>query len=165
MNKLKSVYIEITSKCNMNCPYCYNNSTFEGTFLSKEKFFDLIDQCKNNKIPEITISGGEPFLHPNIIDFIKYANDKHIYVRIISNLSMVNLDVAIEILKHGNFFQLTLDSTDEYENDSIRGKGCYQKVVNLLECAKNNNLTKRIVLRMNLGKIIYVEFSHLLIFR
>lgn len=152
MNKLKSMYIEITSKCNMNCPYCYNDSKCKGTFLNKEYVLDLINQCHNNKISEITISGGEPFLHPDIMDFIKYANNKQIHVRIISNLSTIKSETAIEILKHGNYFQLTLDSTDENENDSIRGKGCYKKIIKLLEDAKNNNLSKNIVLRMNLSK-------------
>ncbi len=152
MNKLKSMYIEVTSVCNMNCPYCYNNSGCKGTYLDKKYVFDLIDQCYKNKISEITISGGEPFLHPNIMDFIKYANNKQIHVRIISNLSTIKTDTAIEILKHGNYFQLTLDSTDEKENDSIRGKGCYKKIIELLEKAKKVNLSKRIVLRMNLSK-------------
>ncbi len=152
MNKLKSLYIEITSKCNMNCPYCYNDSSSKGIFLDKDKVFNLINQCKLNKISEITISGGEPFLHPNIIDFIEYANSKQIKVRIISNLSVVSFEDSVKILKNGNFFQLTLDSTNEKENDSIRGIGCYQKIVKLLQYAKNNKLSKRISLRMNLGK-------------
>lgn len=136
----------------MNCPYCYNDSSSKGIFLNKDSVFDLINQCELNKISEITISGGEPFLHPNVMDFIEYANSKQIKVRIISNLSVVSFEDSVKILKQGNFFQLTLDSTNEIENDSIRGRGCYQKIVNLLQYAKNNNLTKRILLRMNLGK-------------
>lgn len=152
MNSLKSMYIEITSKCNMNCPYCYNDSTCSGDYLSKNLFFDLINQGVENSLSEITISGGEPFLYKDIDELIKYANKNHIRARIITNLTIVNIDNAIEILRHGNFFQLTLDSTVEEENDKIRGKNTFKKTLELLERAKLLGLSKQIVLRMNLSK-------------
>lgn len=85
-------------------PFNDAKQKFIARYNEDKIFFDLIDQCKKNNISEIIISGGEPFLHPNIVDIIKYANNKHIHVRIISNLTMVSLEIAIEILRHGNFF-------------------------------------------------------------
>lgn len=152
MNKLKSVYVEITSKCNIKCPYCYNNSSGTGVFLKKDVIFSLIDQCFENNISEITISGGEPFLHPDIFNIIQYANEKHILVRIITNLSLISLETALSVLKSKNYFQLTIDSIDEFENDLTRGKGCFKKIMDLLQKAKDEGLSKRIVLRMNVGK-------------
>lgn len=137
----------------MNCPYCYNNSSFNGTFLNKEKILNIIDQCFRVKIREITISGGEPFLHPNIYEIIDYANSKNIKVRIITNLSLVRLEDGLKILKAGNYFQLTLDSTDKIQNDGLRGLGTFDRTVSFLEAANKEGISKQIVLRMNLSKL------------
>lgn len=121
--------------------------------MDKNILLDIINQVADNKISEITISGGEPFLYPNLSEIIRFANSKKIVVRIITNLSLINTDMAIDILKRGNFLQLTLDSTNEKENDKIRGFGCYEKIINLLNYAKKLKLSHRIVLRMNLSKL------------
>jgi uncharacterized radical SAM superfamily Fe-S cluster-containing enzyme len=76
--------IEVNSACNLDCPLCLANS---GTHLAKTGFeltfeqveFMLDNFLANEEHPEvIQFSGGEPTLHPNILEFIKLALDKGI---------------------------------------------------------------------------------------
>lgn len=46
--------------------------------------FQIIDEIKEEK-SSITISGGEPTLHPDIAEIIKYAQDVGVYVTLLSN--------------------------------------------------------------------------------
>jgi uncharacterized radical SAM superfamily Fe-S cluster-containing enzyme len=71
--------IEITKACNLNCPVCFADSKNEFTLpLDKVKeMIDLYVKCEGE--PEVLqISGGEPTLHPDIIEILKYTAKKGI---------------------------------------------------------------------------------------
>lgn len=72
---VKDLCIEIIDKCPNNCLFCSSNSCYEkNTIISFNDFKRVIDYfISQGGIEEISLSGGEPFLHPNIIDMIKYC--------------------------------------------------------------------------------------------
>jgi len=70
---LKGFYLEITSKCNLRCLHCYNESGILKNEISFELFKRLIDEFDEK--PDITFSGGEPLLHPDIWKMLEYAQD------------------------------------------------------------------------------------------
>lgn len=70
--------IEITNKCNMNCPICYA-SAWIGDFLelSKiEKMMDFYQDTEYGKADILQISWWEPTLHPDILAIIDIAKTK-----------------------------------------------------------------------------------------
>jgi uncharacterized radical SAM superfamily Fe-S cluster-containing enzyme len=70
--------IEITNKCNLRCPLCYADAGI-GEFLtldSIEKMMDFLQDSEGNQAEILQISGGEPTLHPEIINIIKMAKEK-----------------------------------------------------------------------------------------
>lgn len=78
------VDIEIASICDLNCPMCYT-TTEEFKKMVKKGLMDiklfkkLIDECVKNNLYSIRLSlRGEPFLHPDIFEMIKYAKEKGI---------------------------------------------------------------------------------------
>jgi len=78
------VDIEISSECNMQCPMCYRRTEqFQENvpikLMDEELFKKIIDECTKHKLFSIRLSfRGEPFVHPQIFDFIKLAKDKGI---------------------------------------------------------------------------------------
>ena len=76
--------IEVNSACNLDCPLCFADS---GTHLLHSGFeltFEQVDFMLDGFVaaegqPEvIQFSGGEPSLHPRILDFIDLAQQKNI---------------------------------------------------------------------------------------
>ena len=61
--KCNFAWIEITSRCNLKCMHCYNESEFccENT-MSLEDYKIVIDALLKLGIEKIQIIGGEPFL-------------------------------------------------------------------------------------------------------
>lgn len=149
---LGGLYIEITSFCNMKCPYCYNDSTAKGDYLPKEILFNVFEECKDKNVREISLSGGEPFAHPDIYEIVNKLDILNIKATIITNLSLIESSRVIEIMKKGHRFQLTLDHIEKEQNDIIRGKGSFDFVMNVLHNAKQERTSKQIVLRYNIGK-------------
>ena len=71
--------IEVNSACNMDCPLCFANagSGFNLTLAEVEDILDHLVATEGN--PEVVqFSGGEPTIHPQIIDMIKAAKKRNI---------------------------------------------------------------------------------------
>ena len=69
----KFIEFYITNVCNYNCDNCnrLNNYKFSGHENWKEHEKDYVEWSKKVKFEVITILGGEPLLHPGLIDWIK----------------------------------------------------------------------------------------------
>lgn len=59
--------VEITRKCNMKCAHCLRGDAQNKT-ISKEVIDSLLDQI--NSIGLLTLTGGEPFLEPEMIEYL-----------------------------------------------------------------------------------------------
>ncbi len=66
--------IEVNSACNMNCPLCFSEAG-PGFSLSMEEVEQVLDDfVRTEGAPEVVqFSGGEPTIHPQIIDFVRAA--------------------------------------------------------------------------------------------
>ncbi|KKM99701.1 hypothetical protein LCGC14_1145270 [marine sediment metagenome] len=81
--KKKELLIEITNKCPFNCIFCSSESNIhKNKFIEKKDFLKIINDAKKIGIDIIQLSGGEPFVHPNIIDFIDYVLDHEFLLEI-----------------------------------------------------------------------------------
>jgi len=71
--------IEVNSACNMDCPLCFSSagSGFNLTLEEVEQILD--DYVRTEGNPEVVqFSGGEPTIHPRIIDFVRAAKRRNI---------------------------------------------------------------------------------------
>ena len=63
----------ITTVCNNNCSYCYQNSKSDGYHMPLEDYKFIIGQL--NRTLQIAIGGGEPTLHPDFIEILKATRE------------------------------------------------------------------------------------------
>jgi 7,8-dihydro-6-hydroxymethylpterin dimethyltransferase len=71
--------IEVNSACNMDCPLCFSEAGL-GFNLTLEEVEQMLDDfVRTEGKPEvIQFSGGEPTIHPQIIEFIRAAKQRDI---------------------------------------------------------------------------------------
>ncbi len=71
--------IEVNSSCNMDCPLCFSDAG-PGFSLSLEEVEQMLDDyLRTEGNPEVVqFSGGEPTIHPQIIDFVRAAKVRNI---------------------------------------------------------------------------------------
>lgn len=62
--------VKITNYCDMNCPYCHENSTESGKHadLLSDKMIRLLDSLSPHT--EMAIGGGNPLDHPDLTQFL-----------------------------------------------------------------------------------------------
>lgn len=146
-----SVYIEITSRCNGRCPYCYNDSGITGSDMPYSKIKEVMAQAYEiNRNVSFTFSGGEPFMHPDIAEMIDFGCSLGSDITVITNGSLLGTLSSSEQIYQCSL-QVTLDTLDETLQDSMRGTGSFRNIKNLQRYLPNINHKQRI-LRINLTR-------------
>ena len=70
---LSEISIEILQRCPNRCIYCSSHSNPQAThIISFEIIKNIIDDAKSLGCKTVCLSGGEPFLHPQILNIISY---------------------------------------------------------------------------------------------
>ncbi len=138
---LSNFQIELTSKCNERCVHCYIPHECKISDISEELFYSVLEQLKEMGTLGITLSGGEPMVHPRFKAFLKTAKDMDFYVHVLSNLVLLD-DKTIEIMRDGNAcaVQTSLYSMNPENHDAITTvKGSFEKTKNaILKLIENN---------------------------
>jgi radical SAM protein with 4Fe4S-binding SPASM domain len=138
---LTNMHIEITSMCNERCLHCYIPHESKVNQMSPELFHDILMQCIDLKLLNITISGGEPMLHKNFCEFLKMCREHDFSVNVLSNLTLLNDDVIQEMRMNPLLsIQVSLYSMDSDVHDEITQlRGSFEKTKNaILELVAND---------------------------
>jgi molybdenum cofactor biosynthesis enzyme MoaA len=171
-SQMKRCELIITEYCNFHCPYCrglkdsiYGNRTIKE--LSLKEIKGIIDiWCIDQPLENIRFSGGEPTLHKDIVEIVKYAKIKGIKRIAISSNGSNKTELYKELIEAGcNDFSISLDACCAEDGDKMAGniKNAWQKVVKNIEIiSKLTYVTVGIVLTVdNIDKTIdTVRFAH-----
>jgi MoaA/NifB/PqqE/SkfB family radical SAM enzyme len=133
----RCLYLEITDRCNMNCPMCITRAYRahrSGPLLGRAEIRELLlDPVSAWGGEHFVVSGGEPMLSPILKDVLRDAVDRDFNITFASNIldeSLHKFDDILRIMddsRHG--FQFSFDSVAQIEMDHIRGKAVYERVV------------------------------------
>ncbi len=102
-----TVQIDLTDQCNNNCIACWCNSPLLSeerrnqpkNTLPKGAVKNLIAELSRMGTREIFFSGGgEPFMHPDLLEIITYAKKIGFYCSINTNFTLVNEEIIQKLL-------------------------------------------------------------------
>ncbi len=136
--KWDKLRILVTNRCNYRCPFCHNEGQEKEVLvgmMSVEKFKQLINYLGGQELSEINFSGGEPFLHKEIVDMIVYAND-HMTCDIscATNLSLITDEQIAHLAKTRVKFNIQFPFVSEKDFTKSTGTG---KLCKVLDRTKN----------------------------
>ena len=136
----KRVCWNITTKCNQNCKYCHrflgiNDLTYEE---NKKILNNLIKDGVNN----ITWTGGEALLYPNLKELLKISQENGIKNKLITNgMVLAQNENMREILDYLDSLTLSLDTINDDTNEELgRGRNHFEEVKTILDYVKGKSL-------------------------
>jgi MoaA/NifB/PqqE/SkfB family radical SAM enzyme len=123
--------IELTNHCMHSCIMCPRETsmTRKKGYMEFSLFKKIVNQVAKYNRSVVLAMYGDPLLHPQIKDVIKYLKANDISVRIATNAIMLNENNANILLKtRPDYVVVALDATDEETFKKIRGKNAkYQE--------------------------------------
>lgn len=126
---LDQTYLLITRHCNIACDHCIRSSSpYEGEYMCTNLAKKIIDSVSEiNKKSAIIISGGEPTLHKDFSEIVRYTASKA--RRIIINSNGLRLKQLLDISDIPSIMiQISLDG-DQIVHDMVRGEGTFKKAL------------------------------------
>ncbi len=159
----QSFYIQwhITEYCNFDCVHCYKELfrkelDFDQLKLVAERIVEFVG--KNNFELIISITGGEPFLKPEVYDIVEYIDkfDCVKEINFITNGSIIPDEDKLKTLLKLNKIYVSLESINPEINDLIRGKGSFEKVFPNIEylCKTYNVGIMTTLMNFNIDNLI-----------
>lgn len=155
-----SLAIEPTTSCNLRCPECpsgLRSFTRPTGMLDKTIFDKVIDDIGDTLTYLTLYFQGEPYLHPQFLDFVKKASSKKIYTATSTNAHYLTKENAIQTVESGlDRIIISIDGTTQDTYEQYRVGGDLAKVIegtkNLIEAKQNLK-----------SKTPYVVFQYLVV--
>ena len=102
--------IVFTQGCNFRCPYCHNPELVKPSLFGKtiieEEIFSFLEKRKG-KLDAVEITGGEPTLQKDLVDFIRRIKEMGYLVKLDTNGS--NPEMLEIIINHGLVDYIAMD--------------------------------------------------------
>jgi len=111
-----SINLDLTSACNFSCPFCVDSKlTNAGKSLTFGKVKRAIDTLRSHGLLSvILIGGGEPTLHKDFGEIVRYLKSKGLQVGIVTNGSRLEkIKAVVEDLKEKDWIRVSIDAAGE----------------------------------------------------
>ena len=133
---LDTLWVQITGTvCNIACRHCFiacGPKVRTHDVMSAESVRAAVDEAAALGVREVWFTGGEPLLHPELLDLVAYTLQRAA-VGILTNGMLIDEGVADGL---GALFRdapynlevrVSLDGADAASNDALRGRGVFDK--------------------------------------
>jgi MoaA/NifB/PqqE/SkfB family radical SAM enzyme len=114
------LYISIINSCQLRCQGCWVDVEAPRTMITLEEMNRLIDDAKAHGNYFFGILGGEPFMHPQLLDILAAHPD--CYFQIFTNGQMITDKVAARLREIGNATPLISIEGSEVVSNERRGR-------------------------------------------
>ncbi len=128
-----TVSIEPTTHCNLRCPECPSGrrsfSRDTGT-IDRQFFMRMIDELESHLIYLYLYFQGEPYLHPQFSELVRYAAEKNIYTVTSTNAHYLDDEQARTTVESGlSRIIISMDGTTQQSYEQYRIGGRLDKVL------------------------------------
>ena len=148
--ELSMIYLYLTKGCNLACKHCWIDSENATEILAFECIEKVCKEAKELGCTSIKLTGGEPFLHPEIERILQLLCDYEFAVVIESNGVLIRQS-HVDILKSlpGLAISISIDSHHPTVHDVIRGqKGSFEKSIQAVKLLVSNQISPQIIMSL-----------------
>ena len=127
LNFPNRVTVELTNRCNISCTFCHRQVyDMELGEMSLELYKKIIDEmARHLPIKLVPFFRGEPILHPEFVELMKYAKEKGIGpIQVFSNGLDFDEKISEAVIEAGvDFISFSLDTLDDsiYRESRVYG--------------------------------------------
>lgn len=161
------VMLDLTNQCNIHCVFCYRAGPkvlLEPAGRVRHRDLDalarLLGDLKAMGVASVTLSGGEPTMHPRFIEAVELVKDHDLSLTVVTNgthLTQTQLErLAARFDRRRDKIELSLHAATAETFAALTGSRRYDHLRRTLTALRDLEipfLTMTLALRANLGEI------------
>lgn len=128
----------VTHECNLKCPFCVDQYRGESLYISEQDVKKALDFARDSgHIKDILLIGGEPTLHPYIVEIAKTVKEYGFNCIMTTNYKLPDvvkeLDGIVDSFNISYYSQKTLPKQSEFKSDLTLHTLIHKKQLNTKE--------------------------------
>lgn len=157
MRTPRNLDIEITSRCNARCSYCYyfENESVSYEDLPAAEWLAFFAELGRLGIMYLTIAGGEPFLRDDLPELLRSVAANRMRFALLSNGALIDDDMASFLAATGrcDYVQVSVDGSCPEVHDPVRGDGSFAGAVHGIRTLQAQGVPVAVRLTVHRGNV------------
>lgn len=118
----RKALVQITERCNLRCAHCFVSAGPYGDTMPLTQIRDrVVPQLAQARVTRVTLTGGEPFVHPDLLDVVAAFRDAGIGVGVCTNATLATDDQITALAGMGVHANVSLDGFAPDSHGKFRG--------------------------------------------
>lgn len=159
------IYISVLNTCNLRCQGCWVDVDKPQVKIELDKLNQIVNDAKDHGNSFFGILGGEPFMYPELFDFL--AQHPDCFFQIFTNGQLITDDKAKKMRQLANCTPLISIEGNEIVSDERRGhKDVYRRTLRGLQNCLDNKLMTGVATSLcqtNLDQLLTTDWLNKLI--
>jgi SynChlorMet cassette radical SAM/SPASM protein ScmF len=150
---LSQIYFYLTEGCNLRCRHCWIAPKYQSEgnsyrTLDLDLFKSIIEQAKPLGLTGVKLTGGEPFLHPQINEILEYIQAEDLQLTVETNGVLCTPGLAQKMAACKDpFVSVSLDGANSETHEWVRGvTGCFEDALNGIRNLVDAGLKPQIIM-------------------
>jgi len=148
----RSIYWELTRRCNLGCKHCYAAQPLSGDELGLNEIGKILQQAQGMGFTRVAFTGGEPFCREDIMEIVAKAMEHQMEVLLITNATLIDSAIAKKLAKLQPELQVSMDGATGEVYDEIRGEGSFLLFLKGLDNLLQEGLADSIIISFTVMK-------------
>lgn len=119
----RKALIQICEPCNETCAHCFVSATKRGEYMALDAIRDrLIPQLAKARVTRVTLTGGEPFMHADLIQIVAEFRAAGMGVGVCTNATMATAHQIARLAELDAHMNVSLDGFSAQSHGKFRGR-------------------------------------------
>jgi radical SAM protein with 4Fe4S-binding SPASM domain len=147
----RKALVQITERCNLHCAHCFVSATREGRDMAPDMIESrLLPRLRSARVGRLTLTGGEPFAHPHVIEIATMARQAGMSLTICSNATLIGGDAIGALGELDAKVNVSLDGFSARGHGKFRGDpDSFDRTVETMRLLGERELLKGVLVTPN----------------
>jgi radical SAM protein with 4Fe4S-binding SPASM domain len=119
----RKALVQVTERCNLHCAHCFVSAGREGLDIGRAEMEErVLPRLRAARVSRLTLTGGEPFAHPDLVAIVHAARRLDMTVTVCTNATLIGSNDLDELAALGGVkLNVSLDGFSATSHGKFRG--------------------------------------------
>jgi len=148
----RKALVQVTNRCNLHCAHCFVPARGKGISIPKQDMERaVLPQLREARVTRLTLTGGEPFAHPDLAAIVRAARHLDMTVTICTNATLIEYATLDELASLGRVkLNVSLDGFSSESHGRFRGSpASFSATTQMMKAIGERDLLKGVLVTPN----------------